>query len=215
VTALTDTVTARRGPALTALTLGDPVDLWRELGFTVEQQCVIVDGVALRLGSAEPGISGWSLDVVAPGRGSRHVPEPTIAATPTLETTHRNGITGVDHVVLMVGDLDAARSDLVGLGLEVRRERAVVLGGRPVVQMFAWVGPAILEVVGPQEPTGDRSHLWGITFVAADLGTTAATLGPYAGSIRDAKQAGRHIMSVDTRSGGGSVRLTVMSPHRP
>lgn len=205
-------VASRPGPALTALALGDSPQLWAQLGFTVEHAAVNVDGVALSLDGPDPGIGGWSLDEVQ-SLELQHVPVPTIAAAVTDRVAHANGIIGIDHVVLMVGDLTATRRDLAALGLEIRRERPVELAGRSVVQMFAWVGPALLEVVGPREPSTELAHLWGITFVAPDLDVTPVNLGSMAGPARPAVQQGRQIVSLDTRAAGGTVRLAVMSPH--
>lgn len=199
-------------PILTRLDVGDPPELWDRLGFAVADATTIVGDVMMRHVTGT-GITGWALDAATPV-ALAHLPRPAEAAAPPRRSGRQpNGIVGVDHVVLRVGDLDAARDDLHALRIEVRRERAAALGGIAVVQLFAWLGPTILEVVGPAVPDGSPAHLWGLTFVSHDLDGTVAALGEAAGPPRPAVQPGRHISSLDTRPFGGTVRIAVMSPH--
>lgn len=200
-------------PRLTWLRVGDPSPLWERMGFVVNDDAVHVGEVAITLGGPA-GITGWGLDAVAV-EALDTVPRPRLVAGPHESApAHPNGITHIDHLVLRVGDLERTAADLGALGIEIRRSRDAVLGGAPMVQLFAWVGSTILEVVGPGEPTADPARFWGITFVSVDLDRTAGRLGELAGPVRDAVQPGRRIVSLDTRSAGGTVPLAAMTPHR-
>ena len=136
---------------LTALLVGDPPEVWRSLGFVVDEDAVAVSGVRLRLGHDEPGLSGWEL---RDGPGGPPTPD------------HPNGVTGIDHVVLMTPDLDATIDELSAEGHDLRRIREA---GNGVRQAFFRLGPVILEVVGPM----DNAGLWGITFTVGDIDATA------------------------------------------
>lgn len=162
--------------------------MWRSLGFVVHDGAVAVSGVSLRLGQERPGLSGWELD-----------DEP--GGPPTPE--HPNGVTDIDHVVLMATDLDATIDSLAAKGHDLRRIREA---GNGVRQAFFRLGPVILEVVGPMDNPG----LWGITFTVRDIDATAAFLGDRLGAVKDAVQPGRRIATLD-RSAGSTVPLAFIS----
>lgn len=177
---------------LAALFVGDPPDVWDAMGFLVDDGAVAVSGVALRLGRPEPGLSGWEL---RDGPGG----------TPTPE--HPNGVTDIDHVVLMASDLDATIDDLSAEGHDLRRIRDA---GNGVRQAFFRLGPVILEVVGPV----DSSGLWGITFTVRDIDATAAFLGDRLGAVKDAVQPGRRIATL-ARSAGSTVPIAFIARSGP
>lgn len=173
---------------LRGLLVGDPPEVWRSLGFAVDDGAVVVSGVSLRLGHDQPGLSGWEL-----GDGSGGPPTPE----------HPNGVTGIDHVVLMATNLDAAIDALSAEGHDLRRIREA---GNGVRQAFFRLGPVILEVVGPVDSDG----LWGITFTVRDIDATAAFLGDRLGAVKDAVQPGRRIATL-AHSAGSTVPIAFIS----
>lgn len=179
-------------PALAALLVGDPPVLWKELGFTVEDDTCCVSGVRFLLGHDAPGLSGWTLVDAA-----EHDPPPT--------PDHPNGVRSIDHVVLLTPNLDRSIHELEGQGLDLRRIRDA---GNGLRQAFFRMGPVVLEVVGDvDEP---EPCLWGVTFTVDDLDATAAFLGDRLRPAKDAVQPGRRIATLDGIV-GATVPIAFMS----
>lgn len=142
------------------------------------------------------------------------IPRTAAGPPPAAPCAHPNGITRVDHIVVMTPDLDRTMAALATAGLGLRRVRETSLGGSPHRQAFYWAGASILEVVGPAEATGDGpARLWGLALEATDLVATATWLGDRCGPIRDAVQPGRRIATIRTRELGISTPLSILSPH--
>jgi hypothetical protein len=177
----------------TRFAVGDPPEVWADLGFTVDDGCVAVSGVRLCLGAATPGLSSWALR-----QGDGEEPPPTPA--------HPNGVRAIDHVVLLTPHLERTVDDLAGERFDLRRIRDA---GNGLRQAFFRLGPVILEVVGDTDDPAPR--LWGLTFVVEDLDATAAFLGARLRPPKDAVQPGRRIATLD-RSAGSTVPLAFMSP---
>ena len=194
--------------SLDELRVGDFPEAWRAAGFTVEGDTCVVDGVRIRLQGAGSGITDWTLRGI-PGAVSAIDGVPTAAseADPVGTATHANGVTRIDHVVLMTPDLHRTTTALSELGLDVRRER----DAGKFRQAFLKLGDVILEVVGPQEPGPGASHLWGLTFCVEDIGATAAFLGDRIGRVKDAVQPGRRITTLRGRDIGISPAIAFMS----
>lgn len=188
--------------------VGDTPDAWRAAGFTVDGDICVVEGVRIRLGGCGSGVTDWTL---------RGIPESVVdvdgvptagsAAEPAAPTAHTNGVTRIDHVVLMTPDLPRTISAVEALGLDLRRER----DAGPFRQAFFKLGDVILEVVGPQEPGEGSSHLWGLTFCVDDLDATAAFLGDRVGRVKDAVQSGRRITTLRGGDIGISPAIAFMS----
>ena len=73
----------------------------------------------------------------------------------------------------------------------------------------------LIELLGYKTPevTGDGpSTLWGITYVVADIETTAAFFGDRTTPVKDAVQPGRRITTLRHRDLGMSVRSAMISP---
>jgi hypothetical protein len=198
--------------------VADPPDAWRRAGFSVDPDglCRIGD-VRIRLVGPDrgTGIVGWSLrglpldsaiddlDGVPTRRSDAHT------ATPA---THTNGVTAIDHVVLLSPDLGRTADSLAAIGLNPRRERDGELGGASIRQIFFRLGPLILEVVGSPESTGDGpSTLWGITYVVADIDSAASFFGGHTTPVKDAVQPGRRITTLRHHDFGMSVRSAMIS----
>ena len=204
-------------PALAALDIADPPDVWRRLGFIVaaDGTCVVGTTTLRLLGEqAGEGIVGWTLRpgaVPLPARVDG-IPTTAVDCAPGAPTAHPNGALGVDHVVVHTEDLQRTLSALEGTGMDVRRIREA----RPDLhQAFLWAGDVLLEVAGPPAPAGDDpARLWGLVVVAPDLDLLAALPAEPLGSVREAVQQGRRIATV-RRELGSSVPLAFMTPHRP
>ncbi|MGV0774038.1 glyoxalase [Mycobacterium syngnathidarum] len=200
------------------LDVADPPDAWARAGFSVDPDAVCrVGGVRIRLVGNDrgTGIVGWSLRGLPPQGSFDDVDGvPTLRSTTDIADagTHPNGVSAIDHVVLLSPDLGRTVSSLDAIGLEPRRERDAELGGRPMRQVFFRLGQVILEVVGsPATASDGPSKLWGITYVVDDIDATAAFFGKHTAPIKDAVQPGRRITTVRNREFGMSVRTAVIS----
>ena len=199
-------------PTIASVFLADGPDVWRDLGFAVEDDggCW-VSGLCIRLGEGERKISRWALrdydgpdDIDGlPTDRSDDPPQPTPA--------HPNGVTELDHLVLMTPDIGRTTTAIEATGLELRRTRDTDQYGPPFRQTFFKLGDVVLEVIGPVEPMGDKpTRFYGLAFTVADLDATAAFLGDRLHPAKDAVQPGRRIATLD-RNAGSSVPLAFMS----
>ncbi|CAM3761112.1 glyoxalase [Nocardioides marinus] len=207
------------------LQVADTAEAWERAGFAVTDDVCRVGRLRVRLlgPGADRGIVGWTLAGLPSGVPTGEVDgiATTVApreADPPAPPTHPNGVTHLDHVVLMTPDLPRTVTALGELGLTARRERDGELGGVAVRQVFYRLEDVIVEVVGPPEPsdgpdTARPARLWGLTHVAADLGVAVGLLGELAGTPKDAVQPGRRITTLRTRELGMSVRTALITPH--
>jgi hypothetical protein len=198
--------------------VADPADAWMRAGFSVDSDAVCrIGGVRIRLvgRGRGTGIVGWSLRGL-PSDGSLHdldgiltTRSDAVAAAPAL---HQNGVTAIDHVVLLSPDLGRTVESLATVGVEPRRERDGQLGGRLIRQVFFRFGQMIIEVVGsPETASEGPSTLWGITYVVADIDATAAYFGGRTAPVKDAVQPGRRITTLRHHDLGISVRSAMIS----
>jgi hypothetical protein len=178
---------------LAGLTIADPPERWRALGFTVDARGLcMVGGVELELGARGEGITGWTL---------RRGPGVADDATPVA---HPNGALAVDHVVIVTPDFDATAARLAGEEMELRRIRQA--GDRR--QGFRRLGPTIMELV--EAPEAGQERFWGLTVVVGDLGELARE-SAHVGDPRPAVQPGRQIAVVH-EAAGLTTRLAFMDP---
>jgi hypothetical protein len=196
--------------AVDRLDVADPADAWRRAGFSVDSDSVCrVGGVRIRLTGPghHTGLVGWALRGVYCVGDLDGIPTTTSDSTPTSPATHRNGVTAIDHVVVMSPDLGRTLESLADIGLQPRRERDAELGGRAIRQIFFRLGEVIVEVVGSPERTAEGpSTLWGITYVVTDIDATARYFGDHTTPIKDAVQPGRRITTLRHAEFGMSVR---------
>ena len=182
---------------LNSLTVGDPPEAWSALGFALEPDGAgaCVSGVRFVLDAATgPGIHDWSL---APADGE------------SGGGPHPNGVVALDHLVLSTPDLGRTIEELEAMGMDLRRVRDAG-GGRQ--QAFFKLGAVVLEVVGPEAPTGDGPfRFFGLAWTVRDLDATASFLGPRLRPAKDAVQPGRRIATLDKDAGGSSVPMAFMS----
>jgi hypothetical protein len=198
--------------------VADSSDAWTAAGFSVDADAVCrVGGVRIRLvgRGAGTGIVGWSL------RGLPSNSSVALDGVPTSHSdaafaapgTHANGVTSIDHVVLLSPDLGRTVESLTAVGLDPRRERDGELGGRSIRQIFFRLGEVILEVVGSPDTAGEGpSTLWGITYVVADIDATASFFGDRTTRVKNAVQPGRRITTLRHHDLGMSVPTAMISP---
>ena len=209
--------------------VADAPDAWARAGFTVDSAseaapCCGVGGVRIRLVGSHhgSGIVGWSLgglpagfsgelDGIATARSDGCGAVPSVAS-PAAPAEHANGVTAIDHVVLLSPDPDRTVAAMEAVGERPRRERRGELGGQPIRQIFFRFGEVIVEVVGAPVAAGDGpSTLWGITYVTADIDATAAFFGERTAPVKPAVQPGRRITTVRHRELDISVRTAMIS----
>lgn len=199
------------------LLVADLPEAWVAAGFTVDSDAVCrVGTVRIRLVGVEEGrgIVGWSLRGLPADANEIDGIPTTSSETPfPAPAHHANGVTGIDHVVLLSPHLVRTVAALGGIGLQPRRERDGELGGSPMRQVFYRLGGVILEVVGsPDTAAEGPSSLWGITHTVADIDASADLLGEFASPVKDAVQPGRRITTLRNREVGISVRTALISP---
>ncbi|KAA1419010.1 VOC family protein [Nocardioides humilatus] len=205
------------------LFVADPPEAWEAAGFAVDADGTCrIGSVAVRLLGRDhdlggKGIVGWTLR----GTGSIEadldgIPTTVTDAPQGTPATHPNGVTIIDHVVLLSPDLGRTVASLGTIGLEPRKMRDGELGAAAVRQVFYRLGEVILEVVGSPDTASDGpSTLWGLTHVAGDIDAAVALLGDNGGRVKEAVQPGRRITTLRTRELGMSVRTALISPHVP
>ncbi len=203
------------------LHVADPVAAWSRAGFSVDPDAVCrVGSVRVRLAGRDcgTGLTGWSLSGLPTGGGVDTVdgvPTITSTAVPATPATHPNGVTAIDHVVLMSPDLRRTVESLAAIGVHARRERDGEIGGRPIRQIFFRLGEVIVEVVGAPDAAGSGpSTLWGITYVVEDIDATATFFGDLTAPVKDAVQPGRRITTLRHQQLGMSVRTAMISASR-
>ncbi len=201
--------------ALVALDIAGPAEAWGELGLMIADQVTQVGSVTLRFGHEGDGIVGWALHGPdgprdLDGLATAWLPEPV---EPTAPREHRIDYPCVDHVVIATPDPRRTFSCFESAGLKLRREREAGTELRPLVQGFFRHGEALVEVVGPKEPTDDGpATFWGLTLVAEDLDRAAAELGEERCSApREAVQPGRRIATL-RRGADLPTRVALLSP---
>ncbi len=207
------------GPTLTQLAIGDRPDAWERAGFHVVDERIRIGPVTIVLKPATEGTSrgivAWAFDGVDD--------DGSIDGLLTLDRpvagdddppAHPNGVTGVDHVVVMTDDLERTSAALRHFGFEPRRRRDLPDADPPRAQIFWWAGPTIIELVGPATATGTGpASIWGLALTVDDIDRSAAGLGELLSTPKDAVQPGRRIAALRTRDLGISVPIALMTPH--
>src|SRR5690242_1867835 len=111
------------------LVVADPAEAWAGAGFAVDASGTCRIGtVAIRLVGREAGkgIVGWTLRDLPRGAlpdGVDGIPTSTSGLPLAAPGRHPNGVTTIDHVVLLSPDLRRTTTALATLGLDARRER--------------------------------------------------------------------------------------------
>ena len=199
--------------------VADPADAWTRAGSSVDSDGVCrIGGVGIRLAGPGrgTGIVGWSLRGL-PDNSALDldgIPTTRSDAITSMPAEHPNGVTAIDHIVLLSPDLGRTVEALTAIGVEPRRERDGQLGGRPIRQIFVRFGEVIIEVVGsPDTASEGPATLWGITSIVADIDATATFFGDRTAPVKDAVQPGRRITTLRHHDLGISVRSAMISAH--
>jgi hypothetical protein len=179
------------GPVLTAIRIAADPAAWAGAGFSVASGKVVVGGVTIEFVEGEGGIVEWTL----------------ATAASDVACAHANGVTEIDHVVMLTPSLERAIDELEAQGIELRRIREGETGMGTYRQAFFRVGRPILEVVEADPP----ERFWGITFTTADIDAAAELLGDKLGRVKDAVQPGRRIATVRKEAGLG-LPVALISP---
>jgi len=190
------------------LTLGADPEAWSDAGFAVSDSGAMAGTVRLRF---EPGkgILGWWLAAVGPAEIDG-LPVVRPAAGELAAADHSNGVTQIDHIVVLSPDLERTTSALDAARIERRRMREVETDDGLLRQGFFRLGEVILEVVEHRKVESGPARFWGITFAVSDLDAAAELLGDRLGTIRDAVQPGRRIATV-RRSAGLGLPVALIS----
>jgi hypothetical protein len=189
--------------------IGDPPELWEELGFVTDDGCAWVGGICHRLNAAGQGIVSWSLRGVS---SLRELPLTDDAPDFRPNPRHPNGVIALDHVVIVAPDLERTVSAFERHGVPLRRTRQVGTPERPKTQAFFRLGDVVVEVVGnPRHVDPGEARFYGLAFTVEDLDATASYLGSRLRPAKPAVQPGRQIATLD-RSVGSQVPLAFMSP---
>jgi hypothetical protein len=201
------------------LVLADEPERWSALGFELDDDCVQLGTVRLRLAgeSAGRGIVGWSLRGISSTELDGLATSRSDSAERAPAPEQPNGVLAVDHVVVMSPALDRSVAALQAAGLDLRRIREEPTPAGAPRQAFFRLGEEILEVVQVPEQALERSggpdgpaRLWGLALLAPELDHTVAALAEHAGEPREAVQAGRRIATIK-RSAGLAVPVALIS----
>ena len=211
------------------LWVATPIDPWLNLGLMVQSDSFIcVPDLGLRFvalprdaATNASSIVGWTLidpalgdeasmsasPVVVDGITTAYVSKPTCSQPLTSPL----GILGVDHVVVMTGQLERTCTAITtATRAPLKRIRDA---GGGVRQGFHRCGRVIIEVVErPDIDAVTPASIWGLVLTVQDLDEVMNWLGPDAVSAaRPAVQAGRKIATIKSEAGLG-VAVALMTP---
>jgi hypothetical protein len=181
-------------PRLRQLNIGGDPAAWSAAGFAVSESATAAGTVRIDFASGE-GILGWRMEgaEAADVDGLPLAPLAPLADGQAAERPHANGVTQIDHVVLLTPDLERTTGALEVIGVERRRVREVETDDGTLRQGFFRLGEVILEVIshpgiepGPARfwASPSRSRTW----------TPAPNCSP-AGSARSATRYSRDAAS--------------------
>jgi hypothetical protein len=205
------------GVELDELVAGDSADAWRAAGFAVDDDGTCRIGqVRVRLDGDGRYLRSWALRGLGDGVSD-------IDGFPTIATEraacepaeHPNGVTSLDHVVLLSPDVDRTVAALAAVGVDARRTRDVDESqyGFPARQVFFTLGEPILELIGGHEPMGDGPvRMFGLAYTVRDIDALPGLYGEDLGRVKDAVQPGRRIATLRHKALGMSVATAFMSP---
>jgi hypothetical protein len=170
-----------------------------------------VGDVSIEFVEGDRGIVDWALtDVKAAGIDG--LPTRLGAPPDSRSSVHTNGVTEIDHVVVLTPRVERTVEALERSGIELRRIREGDTGMGTFRQAFFRLGRPILEVVESADmDDGAPARFWGITFTTADIDAAAELLGDKVGRVKDAVQPGRRIATVRKEAGLG-LPVALISP---
>src|SRR5439155_23566769 len=110
-------------PRLVGLELGDPAELWRGLGFAVNDGQLELGGVRLAPRGEGRGITRWAIAGIDPTEQIDGLPTVVTERLASRGSTHPNGAIGLDHLVITTPDFDRTARALQESGMPLRRIR--------------------------------------------------------------------------------------------
>jgi predicted enzyme related to lactoylglutathione lyase len=108
-----------------------------------------------------PGICTWPIAAAADPAARREAIKRSFEPNP-------NGVGNLDHLVVMVPQIEDAIAGFERVGLGCRRIREA---GRGIRQAFFKLEDTVFEVVGPSP---GRPRCWGLAFTCADVANAVA-----------------------------------------
>lgn len=208
------------------LEIDDPPELWRDIGYTVDDngRCV-VGGVEHRLlgrAGSTGGVVGWAVTGLSPEQTALVTDDGIDGIATTVVAEHQTGPTPehpnrvfrIDHLVIRTSSTPRTTAAMEAIGLSRRGGRTTNSAGASVDMTFFWAGDTLLELAGPPEPddAGKPARFSGIAYASDDLDATVALLGDRSTTPVDAVQAGRRIAAL-TEAAGSTVPMAFMTPH--
>ncbi|MEA2373675.1 MAG: hypothetical protein QOD53_138 [Thermoleophilaceae bacterium] len=202
------------------ITVADDADLWRALGFEVDEDGVCAIGtIHVRLAGRDAGrgIVTWSVRGLKTTELDGLPTEPSDAPPHEPAPPHSNGVDRIDHVVAFTPDRARTTAALEAAGLDLRRLRDEPTPAGGGHQAFFRLGEAILEVIEyppDSPPAADRdrpARFWGLAVRTESMERSAAAMGDRLSEPRDAVQPGRQIATVQ-RSAGLALAIALMTP---
>jgi hypothetical protein len=222
----------RAARRLTLLTVGDGPQPWQAAGFRVGVDppdgtngtaSLEVGNVRVQLVGDQGGrgLLGWGFEPTwtAPIDGlpvAAPPPTRTVDGAVTGATSHPNGVTALDHVVVTSPDVERTTAALAAAGIQPRRTVRGARGDADLLYRFFLLGTCVLELVGPATPAGDApvtpagdtpARFAGLAFTT----TAIDDLGGRAGPPRPAIQPGRRITTL-RREVGISAPVAFLTP---
>lgn len=196
-----------RRSLLAGVTVPGGTDPWEALGFTAGDGAVALANGAVVTGATQTGLVVDGPESPGPLEGV-----PVTAGRVRVATTHANGATDLDHVVLTTDSLERTSAAVeAAWGLPQRRIREV----GAVRQAFHRFGDVdgvrgcIVEIVERADAPG--TALWGLVVNVWDLDLAVAAADGLLGEPRAAVQPGRRIATV-RREAGLPLAVALMSP---
>ena len=203
--------------AVVRIDVADEPAAWQRAGFTVAaDDTTRIGAITISLVGRNhgTGILGWAWSDLE-GDGPIDGLATTSAAPGSLRPiSHTNGVTIIDHVVVVTPNLERTVPEFEARQLEVRRVRHTDQYGPAFRQVFFRGGETIIELIGPDVPRegDDRdAHFYGLAFTVEDLDVTASLLSDRLSPIKDAVQDGRQIATLRHELFDISVPIALMS----
>jgi hypothetical protein len=209
-------------PELAALTIADPPERWRALGFTVgDDRRFELGEVTITLGVPGRGITSWALRNLTVDGDIDGLTTTRLAVSPPDAVAHPNAATGIDHLAVATPDFARTRAALERAGIPLSRVRHAFRPGDAAegeaddpatfAQGFRRIGPAILELVEAKQGPPGPARFFGLVVIVADIEALAERLGEHLGTPHPAVQMGRQIAALK-RSAGLGTAVAFMTP---
>jgi hypothetical protein len=213
------------GATIDEIVVGDAPEAWSDAGFTVDDDGTSrVGAVRLRFVGPDDGryVRAWSLrgvdaEALRETAAIDGIPTTPSDRPPCRPAAHENGVTHIDHVVVLSPDITRTIGALGRLDIEPRRTRDVgpEQYGFPARQTFFRLGDVVLELIGPADRAAEGAdrpaRVYGLAFTVDDIDALARRSGPSIGRVKDAVQPGRRITTLRHKQLGLSVAVAFMS----